>query len=174
MLNKIKTVLIFILIAVSAFYVIQYKNLNTSIIKLKEENGTLDEKYKALVKIKGSKVEYIYRDKDRIVTVIKYLPPEGSAQINTNSDGSQTVDIQNKGFTFKPQIAVGYHGVIDPQLAARLVYWDRYGAGIGLGVSGVNIFADRRISDFVPFMDNTTLGIYTNFKGVGLKISTFF
>jgi hypothetical protein len=63
---------------------------------------------------------------------------------------------------------------VQPQVAARLAYWDRYGLGLGLSQSGVNIFFDRRVDDFIPFMSNSTVGLFLDRNNTGLKLSTFF
>lgn len=173
LVNKIKNTLILFLICACAFFSFQYKKLNTQLDDLAIEKGQLADQYKSLLKVKDSKIQYVYRDKDKIITIIKYLPPEGNFNITTTTDNQQVLTVQNKGFTFKPMIGCGFLEQVKPQVSARLGFWDRWGTGLGIGPSGANVYIDRRFADFIPYIENSTIGLYYNKNGVGLRLATF-
>jgi len=149
--------------------------LNTKKIeKLTIENSKLADDLKMKTVIYKDKVIFQVREKEKIKTVIKYLPPESSATITTNTNGQSALIIKNKGFTFKPSASFISTSELLGGLSCRFLFWDRYGLGIGLNSRlRPYIYADRRISDFVPFAENTAIGVCYD-GSLGLIISLFF
>lgn len=149
--------------------------LNTKKIdKLTIENSKLADDLKMKTVIYKDKVVFQVREKEKIKTVIKYLPPESSAIITTDLNNQSSLVIKNKGFTFKPSASFISTSELLGGLSCRFLFWDRYGLGIGLN-SQIRpyIYADRRISDFVPFAENTAIGVCYD-GSFGLIVSLFF
>ena len=169
----IKRILIYLLIIVVVLFGVDHYLNQRKINDLLVQNKALDQSLKMSFEITPSR-QIIYKTrtiKGEVKTVIKYLPPEGSAEVTQSSDGENTeLHINARGFVFEPALV----GLIarEPQIGAgaRLVYWDRYGAGAGLGLSNEVsklspfIYADRRIDDFIPFLHNSALGIAATYQ----------
>jgi len=170
-MNKIIFIILISIIGYLGFC--NYIN-NKKIDKLTIENSQLSEDLKMKTVIYKDKIVYQIRENEKIKTVVKYLPPESSATITTDIDGQSSLSIQNKGFTFEPAASFISNSEFLGGLSFRLLFWDRYGAGIGLN-SKIRpyIYADRRISDFIPFAQNTTIGVCYD-GDFGLIISLFF
>lgn len=149
--------------------------LNTKKIdKLTIENSKLADDLKMKTVVYKDKVVFQVRENEKIKTVIKYLPPESSATITTDINNQSALIIKNKGFTFKPSASFILNSELLGGLSCRFLFWDRYGLGIGLN-SKIRpyVYADRRISDFIPFAENTAIGVCYN-GSFGLIISLFF
>lgn len=148
--------------------------LQTNITLITDENSALWEKLKEKFTISHGKIIQQTKVQDKIITKIVYLPPESSATITTNTDGQSSLTIQNKGFTFKPSASFISTSELLGGLSCRFLFWDRYGLGAGLN-SKIRpyVYADRRISDFIPFAENTAIGVCYD-GSVGLIISLFF
>ena len=60
-------------------------------------------------------------------------------------------------------------------LGARLVYFDRYGAGVGLDndLDGY-LFIDRRLDDLTGLLKNTTVGLYGGRRRLGILVGVYF
>jgi len=170
-MNKI----IFVILLSIIVYLGFCNYLNTKKIeKLTIENSKLADDLKMKTVIYKDKVIFQVREKEKIKTVIKYLPPESSATITTNTNGQSALIIKNKGFTFKPSASFISTSELLGGLSCRFLFWDRYGLGIGLNSRlRPYIYADRRISDFVPFAENTAIGVCYD-GSLGLIISLFF
>ena len=102
--------------------------------RLAEQSGTLSDKQAARVEIKDNKLTATVRQADGTVkTEVKYVPPEGRAGVGQPTDGPSEISVKRAGLTFRPAV----HGLVGKELkaglGARLVYFERYGAGIGLG-----------------------------------------
>jgi len=173
-MNKI---LFFIIIVISiclGLFALKYN------ILLKEKNYLIlnnSKLEKGLVnKVKISKTQVIIQTqyKNKTITVIKYLPPEGSATIATTDLGETLVDIKNKGITLTPSASFLINKDFYAGLSLRLFFWNRYGCGIGFSsILRPYGFLDRRIDDFVPFMQNTSVGIFYD-GSIGLQVSVYF
>ena len=98
-MNKIIFIILISVIGYLGF--MNYLN-NKKIDKLTIENSQLAEDLKMKTVVYKDKVIYQVRENEKIKTVIKYLPPEGSATITTNTEGQSALTVKNKGFTFKP------------------------------------------------------------------------
>ncbi len=176
MINRIIS---YILCALIVLLYINNVSKDCAINTLTAQNTTLEKDLKASISISGRKIIYKTRTiAGEVKTVIKYLPPEGNATINQSADsGEIDLRVKTRGFTFKPALA----GLLGPTpqigVEARLVYWNRYGAGLGVGfnndIGDTSAYAmvDRRIDDLLPWFDNVAIGLWygstINGKAVG-------
>jgi len=169
-MNKIIFIILLSVIGYLGF--MNYLN-NKKIDKLTIENSKLADDLKMKTVIYKDKVVFQVREKEKIKTVIKYLPPEGSATITTNTDGQSSLSIKNKGFTFKPSASFISTSELLGGLSCRFLFWNRYGLGAGISSEfKPYLYIDRRISDFIPFFQNTSVGVSYD-GGVGLIVSVF-
>jgi len=136
-------------------------------------NSILSEDLKAKTVIYKDKVVFQTRYKDKVITKVEYLPPESHTTIITDNNNQTTLNIQKKGFCLLPAI----NGIASEHLqlgfGARFVYWNRYGLGLGLS-SEIKpyLYIDRRVSDFIPFLQNSTVGV--SYDGnIGFIVSVF-
>jgi len=169
--------LIFVIVVISIFFLIFSLKYN-SLLKQRDNliltNSKLEEGLVNKIKISKTQIVVQTKYKDKIVTVIKYLPPEGSAAIATTDLGETLVDIKNKGFTLTPSASFLMNKDFYAGLSLRLFFWDRYGCGIGFSsILKPYGFLDRRIDDFIPFMQNTSVGIFYD-GSIGLQLSVYF
>jgi hypothetical protein len=167
-----KLIYVVLLFAIAYFAVSNYLNVN-KIDKLTIENATLSEDLKSKTTIYKDKVIYQTRIKEKVVTQIKYLPPEGQATITVDNNNQTTLTVKEKGFCIYPAFQGIASKTLQIGLGVRLAYWDRYGLGLGLSNEiKPYLYIDRRISDFIPFCQNTSVGISYD-GGVGLIVSVF-
>jgi hypothetical protein len=109
------------------------------------------------------------------------LPPEGKAEISVDLEGNTNLKIKS----FSPAVnGICSLNRLKVGISSRFAYWGRYGLGVGINLccscnnnnyNTVKPFlsVDRRISDFVPFMRNTTVGIVYDGDFV-IELSVFF
>lgn len=169
-MNKIIFVILLSIIGYLGFC--NYLN-TTKIDKLTIENATLSEDLKSKTAIYKDKVIYQTRIKEKVVTQIKYLPPEGQATITVDNNNQTILTVKQKGFCIYPAIQGIASKTLQIGLGVRLAYWNRYGLGLGLSNEiKPYLYIDRRISDFIPFCQNTSVGISYD-GGVGLIVSVF-
>ena len=104
-----------------------------------------------------------------------YDRPEGSVNVVQPASGPATVRVKHAGFTFRPA-AQGLAGKdLKIALGARLMYFNRYGVGIGIAHDmEPYLFADRRIDDFVGIFKNTTVGVYGGPRSAGIMLGVYF
>lgn len=172
MLNK-NVIIILIIAALLLFYNFQLSLKQKEIDKLQAENFKLDEKVKSLIKLNGNKIQIVYKDREKIKYIIKYLPPESPVDIITNDDGNIDVKYNWWGIGAWPFLGVGYSDKIHPILGARFIYVDRFGLGALTTFNGVSIFADVRTD--LKMFQNSSFGIfYDNNKNLGIGVHTFF
>lgn len=165
MLNRI---FIYILVAVIAFLIFNNGLKEQTINNLTAQNTTLAKDLKASISISGRKIIYKTRTiAGEVKTVIKYLPPEGSATINQSADsGEIDLRVKSRGLTFKPALATLIGPTPQIGVEARLAYWNRYGAGLGAGFNNeikdtsIYAMADRRIDDLLPWFDSPAIGLW--------------
>lgn len=144
--------------------------------KLAEQSGTLPDSQSARVEIKDNKLTAMVRQADgTIKTQVKYVPPEGRAEVVQPMNGPAEITVKRAGFTFRPVV----QGLVEKEfkagLGARLVYFDRYGAGVGLDTNLEGyLFVDRRLDDLTGFLKNTTVGLYGGRKRMGLMVGVYF
>lgn len=144
--------------------------------RLTETSATLPAGQQATVKVADNKVITTVRRQDGTVAArVQYAPPEGSVSVVQPASGPATVRVKRAGFTFRPA-AQGLAGKdLKIGLGARLVYFNRYGAGLGVTHEiEPYLFADRRIDDMVGLFKNTTVGFFGGPHAAGVLISVYF
>lgn len=144
--------------------------------KLAAQTGTLSDKQAARVEMKDNKLTATVRQADGSVkTQVKYVPPEGHAEVLQPTDGPSEITVKRAGLTFRPAVQGFVGKELKAGLGARLAYFDRYGAGIGLDsdLEGY-LFVDRRLDDLTGLLKNTTVGIYGGRGRIGLLVGVYF
>lgn len=144
--------------------------------RLTETSATLPAGQQATVKVADNKVITTVRRQDGTVAArVQYAPPEGSVSVVQPASGPATVRVKRAGFTFRPA-AQGLAGKdLKIGLGARLVYFNRYGAGIGIAHDmEPYLFADRRVDDLVGIFKNTTVGVYGGPRSAGIMLGVYF
>ena len=144
--------------------------------KLTEQSGTLPDSQAARVVVKDNKLTATVRQADGTVkTEVKYLPPEGRAEVVQPTEGPAEISVKRAGFTFRPAVQGLVGKDLKAGLGARLVYFDRYGAGLGLDTDLEGyLFVDRRLDDLTGLLKNTTVGLYGGRKRMGLMVGVYF
>ena len=144
--------------------------------KLSAQSGTLTESQAARVVVKDNKLTATVRQPDGAVkTDVKYVPPEGRAEVLQPTDGATEISVKRAGFTFRPAV----YGLVGKELkaglGARLAYFDRYGAGVGLDTDLEGyLFVDRRLDDLTGLLKNTTVGLYGGRGRLGVLVGVYF
>lgn len=144
--------------------------------KLAAQSGTLPDSQSARVVVKDNKLTATVRQADGTVkTEVKYLPPEGKAEVVQPTEGPAEITVKRAGFTFRPAVQGLIGQELKAGLGARLVYFDRYGAGLGLDTDLEGyVFVDRRLDDLTGLLKNTTVGLYGGRKRMGLMVGVYF
>jgi hypothetical protein len=75
----------------------------------------------------------------------------------TIADKNDFLIIKNRGFTFRPQIGLGYSGIVTPYAGIKFAFWNRYGFSVGSTKDQIGIGISRHIDDLVPYMKNTEI-----------------
>ncbi len=143
--------------------------------KLTAKTATLPESTAAQVVVKANKLTSKVRQPDGSVkATVKYVPPEGSVEVVRPTQGTETIRVKRAGFTFRPAVQGLLGSDIKAGLGARLAYFDRYGAGVGLDQNAAPyVFADRRLDDFTGLLRNTTAGVFVGSGRVGVLIGVY-
>ena len=144
--------------------------------KLSAQSGTLTESQAARVVVKDNKLTATVRHTDGSVkTEVKYVPPEGKAEVVQPTDGTTEISVKRAGFTFRPAVQGLVGKELKAGLGARLAYFDRYGAGVGLDsdLEGY-LFVDRRLDDLTGLLKNTTVGLYGGRGRLGVLVGVYF
>lgn len=143
--------------------------------KLTAKTATLPESTAAQVVIKANKITAKVRQPDGSVkATVKYVPPEGTVEVVRPTQGAETIRVKRAGFTFRPAVQGLLGSDIKAGLGARLAYFDRYGAGVGLDQNAAPyVFADRRLDDFTGLLRNTTAGVFVGSGRVGVLIGVY-
>ena len=143
--------------------------------KLTAKTATLPESTAAQVVIKANKITAKVRQPDGSVkATVKYVPPEGTVEVVRPTHGAETIRVKRAGFTFRPAVQGLLGNEIKAGLGARLAYFDRYGAGVGLDQNAAPyVFADRRLDDFTGLLRNTTAGVFVGSGRVGVLIGVY-
>lgn len=144
--------------------------------KLSAKSGTLTESQAARIVVKDNKMTATVRQADGSVkTDVKYVPPEGRAEVLQPTDGPAEISIKRAGFTFRPAVQGLVGKELKAGLGARLAYFDRYGAGVGLDTDLEGyLFVDRRLDDLTGLLKNTTVGLYGGRSRIGLLVGVYF
>ena len=144
--------------------------------KLAAQSGTLADGQAARVVVKDNKLTATVRQADGTVkTEVKYVPPEGRAEVLQPTDGTTEISVKRAGLTFQPAVQGLVGKELKGGLGARLVYFDRYGAGVGLDsdLDGY-LFVDRRLDDLTGLLKNTTVGLYGGRGRFGVLVGVYF
>jgi hypothetical protein len=96
------------------------------------DNAPLPPKVLTRVKVVPGKNTVTVRT--RVKTVVKYVPRDGEATIDTDEDGGVSIVVKDRGLSLRPGLGVVYYDRIAPAVDVRLAYWRRFGAGIGTAV----------------------------------------
>lgn len=183
-MNKYIIIILLALIAFLSFRVVYLNNQN---IALRGKTAELSEQLKSQIVITKEKIIYKYRENDKAKEKNIYIPSEGKVDIITpkeneniklgkieglfsniieQTDGS-LIKIQNKGFCFAPELGAIWSKEFEATLQLRLMYWNRYNAGVGIGhKETIFIYGSRNISDILNFTRNTSfqIGLGKNIK----------
>lgn len=140
-----------------------------------QSGGLADGLSASVVLTPGKLISTTRTDDGKITAQVKYVPPEGRAEITQDLAGNLSVNVKRAGFTFRPAVV----GMLakEPKigLGARLLYFGRYGAGAGLNQDFEPfLFADRRVDDFTGFLHNTTIGVYGSRDRIGIMTAVYF
>ena len=144
--------------------------------KLAAQSGTLADSQAARVEIKGNKLTATVRQADGSVkTEVKYVPPEGKAEVAQPIEGPAEISVKRAGLTFRPVVQGLIGQELKGGLGARLVYFNRYGAGLGLDTDLEGyLFVDRRLDDLTGLLKNTTVGLYGGRGRLGVLVGVYF
>ncbi len=144
--------------------------------KLSAQTGTLPDSQAARVVVKDNKMTATVRQPDGTVkTEVKYVPPEGRAEIVQPTAGTTEISVKRAGFTFWPAVQGLLGKELKAGIGARLVYFDRYGAGVGLDTDLEGyLFVDRRLDDLTGLLKNTTVGLYGGRRRLGVLVGVYF
>ena len=144
--------------------------------KLAAQTGTLPDSQSARVVVKDNKLTATVRQADGSVkTDVKYVPPEGRAEVLHPTDGATEISVKRAGFTFRPAVQGLVGKELKAGLGARLVYFNRYGAGLGLDTDLEGyLFVDRRLDDLTGLLKNTTVGLYGGRGRLGVFVGVYF
>lgn len=166
--NSLYKIILFVLVLLLLVLFIQNLLLKKSNNNLIKDSGKLPDGVKQEIVVKKDKVTIKEKIKDstgttEIKTDIKYIPPEGDLTISIMDDGTTQYVLNNKGFTFTPGIIVIPSNKTDVGVNIRLVYWNRFGAGMG----GVISIEDSPKAGLVGVIDYR---VYNNFAiGIAYK-----
>ena len=143
--------------------------------KLTAKTATLPESTAAQVVVKANQLTAKVRQPDGSVkATVKYVPPEGTVEVVRPTQGAETIRVKRAGFTFRPAVQGLLGSDIKAGLGARLAYFDRYGAGVGLDQTAAPyVFADRRLDDLTGLLHNTTAGVFVGSGRVGVLIGVY-
>lgn len=171
------------------FLFVRVSYLNKQNVLLKNKTATLEENLSKKTIVYKDKI--IYKEREITGTNIKqetvYIPSEGKVEILTPTEGNKldlslidkvfnkvikqddgtVILVQNRGFSFAPEIAGLYSNEFELGLQLKLIYWNRYSAGTGFtDKETLYGYINRNISDIFPFLKNTNLqfAIGKNFK----------
>ncbi|WP_424245882.1 hypothetical protein Dip510_000817 [Elusimicrobium posterum] len=169
-----------LLVVFSIYATLQFKGCRDSGVP-----ATLPDNIKHETVIKDSKVIVTQRvtnkvtGQEKIKQDVKYLPPEGKATVSVDLEGEAKVILDNKGFTFTPGAFFLAGQDMNVGLGARLVYWNRFGAGAGISMNFSDnesvepfAFADMRLANIG--MNNAALGLFVKPKGIGVSLAVYF
>lgn len=144
--------------------------------KLAAQSGTLPDHQNARVVVKDNKLTATVRQTDGSVkTEVKYVPPEGRAEVVQPTNGPAEISVKRAGLTFRPAVQGLVGKELKAGLGARLAFFDRYGAGVGLDTDLEGyLFVDRRLDDLTGLLKNTTVGLYGGRGRLGVLVGVYF
>ena len=144
--------------------------------KLAVKSGALADGQAARVVLKDNKLTATVRLADgSIKTEVKYVPPEGKAEVVQPEGGAAEISVKRAGLTFRPAVQGLLGKELKAGLGVRLAYFDRYGAGVGLDTDlDGYLFVDRRLDDLTGLLKNTTVGLYGGRGRIGVLVGVYF
>lgn len=105
-------------------------------------------------------------------TKAAYVPAAGGVTAEINKQGHVTLNVQNKGLTFKPVAGVMVSNSIRGAVGAQVGYWNRFELYVGGGFPKPIAFvaAGYRL-DQIKYLQNTSLAVaYTSSKELGVGV----
>jgi hypothetical protein len=175
MIGRLKTIAIIALAITAIILNFRLIKKEKEVEKLGMEKGELAENVKSQVIIEKDRI--VYRERTEIGEVKGKridVCSEWRTEIITDLKGKATIKIKKKGYSLSPCVLgiVMIEG-LKVGVGARVCYFGKYGLGVGLKIDlRPYVCIDRRISDIVPFMRNTSLGIVYDGK-VGISFSVY-
>ena len=167
-----KNVLLILLAALCLYLFIDAKLKESRLSALAAQNEKLEEGLQRQIILQGRQI--IYKQKESPAQK-HYLPPEGTFDIRQYEDGNFKLTVKNKGITLRPFAAVfaAQNSRFEAAIGARLLYWNRWGAGMAWAPqSGPLAVIDRRLDDIVPLTQNTSIMLFggKQILGIGLAV----
>lgn len=103
-------------------------------------------------------------------TQAAYVPDAGRVTANVDKEGKIILDVQNKGFTFKPVMGLMVSTDLRGALGAQVGYWNRFELYVGGGFPKPVAFVGFGYRlDQISFLQNTSLALtYDSKKQIGL------
>jgi len=74
------------------------------------------------------------------------------------------IEIQQRGFRFRPFIGVAYSGEIQPLIGLKIAFWRRYSVSLAAGSNACGLFLGRYLGDVLRPLQNTQLGVLTGLR----------
>lgn len=196
-MNNIKqTFYLIVVIALTAVltYIVFGNKQHIEYVSAKAANMQASEKEQIVYKKDTLKIKKNLGQENAIINTM-YVPREGSVTIKTpkekeeikvslldkiqnkviKEDDGRVILLKNRGFTFRPAIAVSYGSKLNVAGQARLVYWARLGAGAGYDSERVvYVFSDY----ILPYLSNASIGLKvgrgTEKEVVGINLALYF
>ncbi|GHT28854.1 hypothetical protein AGMMS49995_10370 [Endomicrobiia bacterium] len=179
---------VFTIVTVASLCVIGCLKIELALNKRKAADGddavgTLSDKQQSKVTIKHNILTQTVKNKltGKVTSKKKYVPPEAKVTVVTDKDANTDIIFNDnqtipRGLCFTPDVSLlkdynkGYLAV-----GAKFYYWSRFSASAGVGVYD---FKKACLKPYVAvdynIYNNTKVGVYYNFKDVGMKISFSF
>lgn len=118
---------------------------------------------------------------DKLTGVVDKAVSGVTTTVIKNPETGELILVKKAGVCFAPALAgtAALNYGLGVGLQARLLYYNRWGVGPGISSKEYGyIFVDRRISDLVPYIKNTAVGIHGGWgwnrgKVVGGQIAIF-
>lgn len=164
------------------FLLIRIVYLNKQNTLLIDKTATLEENLKNKTVIYKDKIIYEERvvNGTEVQQTTIYVPIDGKIEILTPEEGNKldlglvdkvfnhvikqedgsVILVKNKGFAVSPLISLFYSKEFEYAIQLRLLYWNRYGMGIGYSDKDTLFaFIERNASDILPFTRNLSFQI---------------
>jgi hypothetical protein len=77
------------------------------------------------------------------------------AAVVSDPEGAGLLRIKTMGTCLRPLATGGYSDRVDGGAGVKLLYFRRYGVGVGCVSRTAGVFVSRRLDDVVPFARNT-------------------
>jgi len=173
MLSKFYITLTTVLIMVIIGMYFTIKTGDAALMQAQVDNFKLSDKLKAMVSVTGNTVKIMYKDKEVIKYVNTYVPPENTnVTVTTDTNDHIVVNYSRTGVGFYPLLGFCYDNGLNGLIGARLVYFDRFGAGVSISPNATNLFLDSRLD--LPMFKNSSVGLfYNSLRSFGVSYHVF-